>query len=327
MVNTHYPHGHHIPHAHDVVRALDVPIRQLADVYQAGILEPNVDECTEVHDVEDSSFELHARAQVLQLENPLLENRLGKVVARVALRARQRFDHVTQGELANVQLAGQPELFGFGKASAELLGTTLVAHHLGLETKPFEKFSRSRVTFGVDPGPVERVGAIGNLEKARSLREGRWADSLDLHQLVTSREGTVLLAVVDDAPGRQLIETGDVPQKGSTRRIQIDAYEVDATGNDRFQCFLELLRVYVVLIESYANVLRLDLDQLGQRILEPAADRNPAAERCVAFGQLFAAHLAGGIDARAGLVDDDISKLLKQGICRVGLGRFLDRWG
>src|SRR3712207_8478941 len=60
--------------------------------------------------------------------------------------------------------------------------------------------------------------------------------------------------------------------------------------------------------EADADVLGLDLDQFGQRVLEPAADGDRAAEGGVEVGELLAAHGAGRVDAGAGLVDADVSQ-------------------
>ena len=87
----------------------------------------------------------------------------------------------------------------------------------------------------------------------------------------------------------------------------------------------EMLGIDVVLVEPDADILWLDLDQLGQRVLKPAADRDPASQGRVGVGKLFAAHLAGRVDAGAGLVDDDIGELGDQGVGRVRPGRCLRR--
>ena len=84
--------------------------------------------------------------------------------------------------------------------------------------------------------------AVADLEKAGRLRECRRADSLDLRQLSRLVERAVLLAVIDDPPGGQLIEARDVPEQGNAGRIQVDADEIDATVDDRLERFLELLR-------------------------------------------------------------------------------------
>ena len=62
----------------------------------------------------------------------------------------------------------------------------------------------------------------------------------------------------------------------------------------------------VVLVEADADVRRLDLHQFRERILEPAADRDGAADRGLVAGELVARVGAGGVDARPGLVDDAV---------------------
>ena len=62
---------------------------------------------------------------------------------------------------------------------------------------------------------------------------------------------------------------------------------------------LSCFGIDVMLIEPDADILRLDLDQLGQRVLEPAADRDTAAQGGVEVGKLVAADLARRIDAGA----------------------------
>ena len=71
------------------------------------------------------------------------------------------------------------------------------------------------------------------------------------------------------------------------------------------------------------------LTSLRERVLQPAADGDRAAGGGVEVGELLAADGAGGIDAGAGLVDDDVGELRQQGVGRVGLrgGRRLLRAG
>ncbi len=47
--------------------------------------------------------------------------------------------------------------------------------------------------------------------------------------------------------------------------------------------------VYVVLVLPDADRLRLDLDELGQRVLQPPGDPDRAAQRNVEVGNSFAA--------------------------------------
>ena len=118
--------------------------------------------------------------------------------------------------------------------------------------------------------------------------------------------------------GGQLVEPGHVTEQGDARRVEVDAHEIDAASDDRVECFLELLGIHIVLIKADANILGLNLHQLGERILEPAADRDTAAERGVEVRKLISPNLARRIDAGTGLVDDDVRKLCELGVGRVG---------
>ena len=123
------------------------------------------------------------------------------------------------------------------------------------------------------------------------------------------RNGPLLLAVLDQVAGHQLVQAGDVPQQRHAGRVQVDADRVDARLDDAFERLLELLGVDVVLIEADADVLRIDLDQLAERVLQAPADRDGAAQRGVEVGELLAADRAGRVDAGAGLVDDDVGQV------------------
>ncbi len=122
LVNPHHPDRHHVAHAHHVVRALDVAIGQLTDVHQTRILEADVDERAEIDDVEDRPFQLHAGAEVLDLQDALLEDGLGKVITWVALGACQGFDDVAKCQLADFQFSGQFGEIGFGQLGLKLRG-------------------------------------------------------------------------------------------------------------------------------------------------------------------------------------------------------------
>ena len=59
----------------------------------------------------------------------------------------------------------------------------------------------------------------------------------------------------------------------------------------------------VVLVLADADALGIDLHQLGQRILQPARDRDGAADGDVQVGELLARDVAGAVDAGARLAD------------------------
>ena len=59
----------------------------------------------------------------------------------------------------------------------------------------------------------------------------------------------------------------------------------------------------IVLVLPDADRLRLDLHELGERVLQPARDRDRASNREVELGELFAREIRRGVHARARLVD------------------------
>jgi hypothetical protein len=66
----------------------------------------------------------------------------------------------------------------------------------------------------------------------------------------------------------------------------------------------------IVLVLADANGFRIDLDEFGQRVLQPPGDRDRAAQRHVEVGQFLGGKGRGGIDRSTGLGHDDLRKLL-----------------
>ena len=66
---------------------------------------------------------------------------------------------------------------------------------------------------------------------------------------------------------------------------------------------LKLALVNVVLILADSDRLGIDLDQLGERVLQPAGNGNGAAHGEIEIGKLLPRNLRGGVDAGAGLAD------------------------
>ncbi len=61
-----------------------VAIGQLADMHQARVVQADVDKGPEVDHVQHGALQLHAGGQVVELDDPLLEDRSWQVLARVA---------------------------------------------------------------------------------------------------------------------------------------------------------------------------------------------------------------------------------------------------
>src|SRR5690606_4781663 len=86
-------------------------------------------------------------------------------------------------------------------------------------------------------------------------------------------------------------------------RVELDADVVDAALDHLVELLGEQGLVHVVLVLAHADGLGIDLDQLGQGILQAARDGDGAAYRDVEVGELFAGDVGGAVDAGARLVD------------------------
>ena len=168
----HDPHGNHVSDRHDVVRALDVAVGHLADVNQRLSFEPNVNERTERDDVQDRTPQLHALRDAFQFQHALLEDRWRQVLAWVASGLRQRIDNVPDSWLPGVQTVRKLGGVDSRQLAAKLSQLGLVAQIRGCEPKVGQDLPGDGVALGVNPGGIERVGPIGNLQgEARGLGE------------------------------------------------------------------------------------------------------------------------------------------------------------
>jgi hypothetical protein len=79
-------------------------------MHQAAVFEADVDKRPKINDVENRSLKLHARLQVLELENTFLEYRWRQVVAGIAARTRERFENVF--ERGKTDFQSFSDLFG-----------------------------------------------------------------------------------------------------------------------------------------------------------------------------------------------------------------------
>ena len=86
-------------------------------------------------------------------------------------------------------------------------------------------------------------------------------------------------------------------------RVEIDADTIHTTRHHVVQALLERDLIDIVLILADPDRLWIDLDQFGQRIHQPAADRHRTAHRDILRWEFLASHGGSGIDRRARFVD------------------------
>src|SRR5882724_8810622 len=87
------------------------------------------------------------------------------------------------------------------------------------------------------------------------------------------------------------------------RRIQIYTNAIYTNIYDQVEILFQQALRYIMLILSDTNAFWVDLDQLGQRILQSPCDRNRATNRQIQIGEFLSGNIARTIDTGAGFVD------------------------
>ena len=143
-----------------------------------------------------------------------------------------------------------------------------------------------RVGLGVHARRVERVVAAGDAQEAGALLERlRPEPGTDFSAArvrngpLASRWATMFAASPSPMPETR-VSSGD---RGG---VHVHADRVHAVLDHRVEAAGELDLGEVVLVLADADRLRVDLHQLGQRVLQPAGDGDRAAQRDVQPGQL-----------------------------------------
>ncbi len=83
--------------------------------------------------------------------------------------------------------------------------------------------------------------------------------------------------------GKALAEARDIGEKRCRGRVEIDAHGVHRVFHDGFELLRQTVLVDVVLVLADANGFGLDLDELGERVLQAAGNRDGTAQRHVEF--------------------------------------------
>ena len=147
------------------------------------------------------------------------------------------------------------------------------------------------VGFRMDGSVVQYVFALWHAKKAGALFKGLWPQLRNLLNLRTGCKGSVFLAVGHNVLCGRRRQTGNSLEQGRGGSIQIDAHSVHAVLHDRVQRGVQLLRRHIMLILTDADGLRLDLDQLRQRVLQSAGNGDGRAQVHVELRELLCRQL------------------------------------
>ncbi|MNC10280.1 hypothetical protein D3C75_579190 [compost metagenome] len=108
-----------------------------------------------------------------------------------------------------------------------------------------------------------------------------------------------------DVLGHRRRQARHARQQCSRRRVDVHANSVHAVLHARIQRTRQAVLIHVVLVLPDTDRLRLDLHQLGQRILQAARDRYRATDRHVQIGELFGRRFRRRIHRSPGFADHD----------------------
>ena len=120
------------------------------------------------------------------------------------------------------------------------------------------------------------------------------------------------IAERDDVLRERLVEPRDPREEGRRRRVQIGADGVHAILDDRVELPRQQRLIEVVLILANPDGLGLDAHELGERILQPASDRDRSAQRHVEIGELLSAEGRCRVDRGPGLRDHDLRQFQRR---------------
>ena len=276
-------------------------------------MHPYIDKCTKVDYIPHGPLQDHSRLQVFHVQYIRAKDRLGHVASRIASGFLQFGGDVDQrlGSCSQFLrcLFRFPAVLHLHTQTADLTAF----HILQGVAQLLQQFSGSLIGLRMYTCHIQRVAASADPQEPCTLLICFRTQSGNLQQLPSVRKSAVFISPVNDGSSRLLRDAGDIFQKGIGGCIQIDADLVDAGLDHTFQLPPEFLLITVMLILSDADRLRIDLDQLRQRILQAARDGCGTSLSHIEFGEFLRCQFACRIDGSSGFIDDHIVHLLRSG--------------
>ena len=104
-------------------------------------------------------------------------------------------------------------------------------------------------------------------------------------------------------------DAGNSRQQRRRGRVDVDAHSVDTILDHLIERARKFVFAEIVLILAHADRLRINLDQLGERVLQPPGDRDRSAQGHVEPWQFLRGKSRSGVDRSPGLRDDDLGQL------------------
>ncbi len=252
-------------------------------MHEAILMHANVDESTEVGDIRHDAGQFHHRYEVFWRMNTRIKLERFSLTTRVAAGLFEFLHDIGERRQAyglrhifiNVHLLPLCRIFDKVHDGA----STVLGHLL-----------YDRITLRVHGRGIKRVLGSRDTKETGALLEGRRTETWHFLQLRTRCERTILLAIVNDILCQYRSQTGDISQQVLRSGIDIHTYGIDTELHCLIETMFEFCLVYIVLILSHTDTLRINLHQLGQRIHQSAPDRHGTSHRDILVGELLACH-------------------------------------
>ena len=134
---------------------------------------------------------------------------------------------------------------------------------------------------------VQRILSSGDTQEAGGLLEGFGSHTWHVEQFPPRAERPVLRAVVDDVLCQSRSQTGYVCEQMLACGVYVYANEVHAALHCPVEALLQCRLIYIVLVLSHADALRVYLHQLCQRVHQSPADADGATDGNIVVRKLL----------------------------------------
>ena len=119
------------------------------------------------------------------------------------------------------------------------------------------------------------------------MLKGLVAQATHLQQLLAVGKSAVGVTPVNHGTGHMPRQARDPRQQGLAGGVQVHAHRVHTVFHHGIQRARQFALVDVVLVLAHPNGLGLYLDQLGQRVLQPARDAGGATQAHIDVGHFL----------------------------------------
>ena len=253
---------------------------ELTHVDQAVLVHTQINERAKGSHVAHRAFEHHALFQILDVFHAVVETRHLETGARVTAGLFKLAQDVFHGDDAERLVGKQLRAQGFEHVSA--------AHQLGHWLGGVcHDFFDHRIGLGVHAGHVQRVATAANSQKPCALLESFGTQTGHLQKLLAVVERAVGLAPAHHRLGHAARQARDPAEQRHAGSVEVHPNRVHAVFHHGFQAFDQIALVHVVLVLAHADGFGVDLDQFGQRVLQPPGDAGRAAQAHIHVGHLL----------------------------------------